>query len=89
MSEAALLSLVQRGLWLCLLGALPALLVASLCGGLVELVLRRLGVTEPAPPALARLCGGLLTLLFLGPWLGTEVARFASALWAMLPVLGR
>ncbi len=89
MTEAALYTLAQRGLLLCLVAALPPLVVAALCGGLVELLLGRLGVSEPTAPALARLVGGFLTLLFLAPWLSSEMTRYATALWAQLQVLGR
>ncbi len=87
MTDAALLALFERAMWLCLLLALPPLLVGALAGGLVGLLQARLGVSEPSPPALARLLGGLSTLALLSPWLGREVLRFASALWAALPSL--
>jgi type III secretory pathway component EscS len=86
--STTMLSLVERGLLLCLAGALPPLLGAALCGGLVDFALGRFGLSEPAPAALARIAGGLLTLLLVSPWLGAEVTRFASALWTMLPALG-
>lgn len=89
MNETALASLVQRGLLICLATALPPLLGAALCGGLADLVQGRLGVSEPAPPALARLVGGLGTLLLIAPWLGAEIGRYSAALWSILPTLGR
>lgn len=89
MNTPAMLSLVQRGLLLCLAGLLPPLLVAALCGGLVDFVQGRFGVNEPAPPALARILGGLVTLLFVSSWLGGEFLRYAGALWTLLPALGR
>lgn len=88
MSEPALLALVQRGLLICLVTALPPLLGAALCGGLADFVQGRLGVAEPAPPALARLVGGLGTLLLVAPWLGAELGRYSAALWTLLPTLG-
>lgn len=88
MNDAALVALAERALLLCLLLALPSLLVAALCGGLVGWLQARLGVAEPTPPALARLLGGLLSLLLLAPWLGREIVRYASALWALLPTVG-
>jgi type III secretory pathway component EscS len=89
MSELHLLSMLQRGLLLCLILCLPPLVAAAVSGALLDYLLSRLGVAEPAPPALARLFGGFLALLLLAPWLGHEVARQASSLWATLPTLGR
>lgn len=89
MNEAVFVTLLQRGLLLCLWGVLPPLLLAALFGGLVDFVQGRLGIAEPAPPTLARLLAGFVTLLLCAPWLGGEVARFATALWASLPALGR
>jgi type III secretory pathway component EscS len=89
MSTAALIAMAQRGLLLCLVLSLPPLCAAALCGGLADFLLGRLGVAEPAPAALARLLGGFLALLLLSPWLGSELARHAGALWATLPALGR
>lgn len=89
MSEAALTALVQRGLLIVLATALPPLLGAAVCGGVADFVQGRLGVAEPAPPALARLLGGLGTLLLVAPWLGGEISRYSAALWAILPTLGQ
>jgi type III secretory pathway component EscS len=87
MTDVALLTLFERALLLCLLLALPPLLVGALAGGVVGILQARLGVSEPSPPAVARLLAGIGTLVLLGPWLGREVLRFASALWAALPGL--
>lgn len=87
MTEAALLTLFERALLLCLLLALPPLLIGALAGGLVGWLQARLGISEPSPPALARLVAGMGTLVLLSPWVGREVLRFASALWAALPTL--
>jgi type III secretory pathway component EscS len=73
---------------LCLYASLPALCGAALCGGLVDFLQSRFGVSEPSPPALARLFGGLSGLALTAPWLGREIARFADALWTLLPALG-
>ena len=88
MSQAALLPLLQRGLLLCLACVVPPLLGAALCGGLVDFLQGRFALSEPSPPALARILGGFLTLLFIAPWLGGEIVRFASELWTMLPAFG-
>lgn len=87
MTDAALLTLFERALLLCLLLALPPLLIGAVAAALIGLLQARLGITEPSPPALARLLAGLGTLVLLSPWLGREVLRFASALWAALPGL--
>ena len=58
-------------------------------GGLADLIRGRRGAPEPAPPALARLVGGLGTLLVVAPWLGAEIGRYSAALWSILPTLGR
>jgi type III secretory pathway component EscS len=87
MSTAAMLQLLERALVLCLASVLPPLLGASLCGGFVDLVQGRFGITEPAAPALARILGGLVALLLFAPWIGGEVVRFSAALWTMLPTL--
>ncbi len=87
MTDVALLTLFERALLLCLLLALPPLLVGALAGGVVGILQARLGVSEPSPPAVARLLAGIGTLVLLGPWLGREVLRFASALWTALPGL--
>jgi type III secretory pathway component EscS len=83
----SMLPLLERALLLCLSCVLPPLLGAALCGGLVDFLQGRLGVSEPAPAALARILGGLLALLLFAPWLGGEVLRFAAALWTTLPAL--
>jgi type III secretory pathway component EscS len=89
MSDPVLLDLSQRALLLCLAGVLPPLTVAALCGFLVDLVQSRLGVSEPALPSLARLVGGLGTLLMMAPWLAGQLTRFAAMVWTGLPMLVR
>lgn len=87
MNPPAMLPLFERALLLCLSCVLPPLLGAALCGGLVDFLLSRLGISEPAPPALGRLLGGFLALLLFAPWLGAELVRFAATLWTTLPTL--
>lgn len=87
MNPPAMLPLFERALLLCLSCVLPPLLGAALCGGLVDFLQSRLGLSEPAPAALGRILGGFLALLLFAPWLGTEILRFAATLWTTLPTL--
>lgn len=89
MSEAALLHLTKQGLLLVLYGAGPPLIAGALAGTLTDLLQRRAGVEDSALPGVARLLVGLLTVLALAQTTAGQLARFASALWTLLPTLGR
>lgn len=80
---------LHQALWVLLLAAAVPLLAAALCGALVDGLLRRLGVGDPALSRLGRLCAGLLALLLCGPVLFGRVVQLARALLEAVPRLTR
>jgi type III secretory pathway component EscS len=89
MSETALLRVLEQGLLLLLSCAGPPLLVGAMAGALTDWLQRRAGVEEPGLPRLLRIVAVLLTAMLLAPTAATQLARFATALWAALPLLGQ
>lgn len=89
MADVTLTPLVQQALVLALYGALPPLVLGGLAGALTEFLQGRLGARDSALPAAVRIAVALGTLLLLAPRLGHEAARFATALWSVLPRVGR
>ena len=82
MSETLLLLALQKLGVLLLVCTLPPLGIAALTGLLVEVVLTRLGVRESGLPALARVMAGIVAVLLLAPWMGTQVVQLATAMWS-------
>ncbi|HPH29904.1 MAG TPA: flagellar biosynthetic protein FliQ [Pseudomonadota bacterium] len=82
MSETLLLLALQKLGVLLLVCTLPPLGIAALTGLVVEVVLSRLGVRESGLPALARVMAGIVAVLLLAPWMGTQVVQLATAIWS-------
>ncbi len=80
---------VVDALRMALLLALPVLGVAGLVGVGVGLVQAATRLAEPSLNAMARLLSGGVVLAVCGPFMGTKLTHYTTALWSTLEGLPR
>ncbi len=83
----ALRTLVDT-LYLALSVSLPLLAVCFVCAAIVAMLQSATGLLEPSLNAILRLISAFAALFFFGPWMGAELARFATRVLTALPTLG-
>lgn len=75
-------------LHLALSASLPLLAVSFACAAFVGLMQVATGLLEPSLNTILRLVSAFSALFFFGPWMGAELARFATRIFTALPQLG-
>ena len=86
---SAALALALDALYLALLMALPALLVAWMVSGGVAFLQSLTKLQEPALNAIPRVLAVALALALWGSWAGAELVSFADRVLRALPELVR
>jgi flagellar biosynthetic protein FliQ len=84
----ALRTLVDA-LYLALSASLPLLAVSFVCAASVAVVQVATGLLEPSLNVILRLISASAALFLFGPWMGAELSRFATHIFASLQHLGR
>jgi type III secretion HrpO family protein len=79
---ATLVHDAQQALFLALAVSLPALAVAAVVGLLVAAMQAASQIQDPTLAHLPRLLAVIAALALLGPWMGHEVAVFATQMFA-------
>jgi type III secretion HrpO family protein len=89
MPSAEVVSWMQKGMWLLMLTAAPAVLVATVIGLAVAVIQAATQLQDQTISQSLKLGAVLLTLAIAGPWMGSQIYRFADELLTALPGLGR
>lgn len=81
MPPSTLVHDAQQALFLALAVSLPALGVAAVVGLLVAAVQAASQIQDPTLAHLPRLLAVIAALALLGPWMGHEIAAFATQMF--------
>lgn len=81
-------SWLQKALWLLMLTAAPAVLVATVIGLVVAVLQAATQLQDQTISQSLKLGAVLLTLLVGGPWMGSQIYRFADEIFSVFPRLG-
>ena len=82
MPPSTLVHDAQQALLLALAVSLPALAVAAVVGLLVAAMQAASQIQDPTLAHLPRLLAVIAALALLGPWMGHEIAAFATQMFA-------
>lgn len=86
-SSDLVLRAVREGLLLAILVSAPPLLASLLCGFVIGIVQAATQIQDQTLAFVPKLVVVALTLLVLGPVLGTQLVRFTQALLLAFPAL--
>jgi flagellar biosynthetic protein FliQ len=82
-----LVRVCREGLLLAVLLSAPAVLAAMFVGLFVSIVQATTQVQEQTLSFVPKVVAVVLALIATGPWIGAQLVRFTSALFALLPAL--
>ncbi len=85
MDTSVILSLAREALLLMVLASLPPIGSALVVGFCMSLVQATTQVQESTLSVVPKLCAAVLALVIAGPWIGAQLARFATQLLLTLP----
>lgn len=85
MDQAQILSLAREALWLMILASCPPIGASLLVGFLMSLFQAATQIQESALSVIPKLCAAVVALLVSGPWIGSQLSRFATQLFLILP----
>lgn len=85
METALLLGLAREALLLMALASLPPIGASLVVGFLMSLLQATTQVQESTLSVVPRLCAAVLALVVAGPWIGDQLARFATQVLLTLP----
>jgi type III secretion protein S len=80
---------LQKAMWLLMLTAAPAVLVATVIGLVVAVLQAATQLQDQTISQSLKLAAVLLTLGVSGPWIGSQLYRFADEMFNLLPGLGK
>jgi type III secretion protein S len=89
MANAEVVSWLQKAMWLLMLTAAPAVLVATVIGLVVAVLQAATQLQDQTISQSLKLAAVLLTLGVAGPWIGSQLFRFADEMFTLLPGLGK
>ncbi len=80
-----LLGVAREALLLMVLASLPPVGASLLVGFVMSLVQATTQLQESTLTVVPKLCAAVLALVLAGPWIGAQLARFATQLLLSLP----
>ncbi len=87
MNNEIVLVKVNEALTTALLMSAPFLIATVVVGVVVGLVQALTQIQDQTLPQALKLIAVLLMLIFLGPWLGSQIAHHASAVFDEFPII--
>jgi flagellar biosynthesis protein FliQ len=88
MSQDVLLALGQEALLLMVLASLPPIGASLLVGFLMSVFQATTQLQESTLTVVPKLCAAVLALVLAGPWIGSQLARFAHQLLMIIAEVG-
>lgn len=85
MTQEMLLSLGREALLLMVLASLPPIGASLVVGFLMSVAQAATQIQESTLSVVPKLCAAVLALVFAGPWIGAQLARFTTQLMNVLP----
>ena len=86
-SADLLIRLLREGLLLALVLSAPAVLAALLVGVVVSVMQAATQIQEQTLSFAPKVVAVMLALAITGPWIGGQLVRFGSALFAVIPLI--
>ncbi len=84
-----ILTAARQGLALAVVVSAPALLAAVTVGLLLAIVQAATQIQEQTLSFVAKLVAVAVVLAVTASWVGGQMARFCTILWAAIPMVGR
>ncbi len=88
MTQEMLLSIGREALLLMVLASLPPIGASLVVGFLMSLFQATTQIQESTLSVVPKLCAAVLALVVAGPWIASQLARFASEVLRALPEVG-
>lgn len=85
MDTANILALAREALLLMVLSSLPPIGASLVVGFFMSLVQATTQLQESTLSVVPKLCAAVLALVIAGPWIGSQLARFATQLMITIP----
>lgn len=85
MDTAQILTLAREALLLMVLASAPPIIASLVIGFLMSLFQATTSIQDSTLSVVPKLCAAVLALVIAGPWIGQQLARFATQLFLVLP----
>ncbi len=85
MFQSQVVSLAYQGLLLILILSAPPILISMFFGILVAVFQAATQIQEQTLSFTVKLVAVILTLMFMGPWLGSQIMTFANTVFTHFP----
>ena len=87
MSQASLVAVGREALVLMIVASAPPLIASMLAWLLASALQAVFSLQESTLSVVPKLGAAMLALVLAGPWIGAQLARFASQVMALLPTV--
>jgi len=85
METAQLITLAREALLLMVLASTPPIIASLIVGFVMSLLQATTQIQDSTLSVVPKLCAAVLALVIAGPWIGQQLARFATQLLLVLP----
>jgi flagellar biosynthesis protein FliQ len=85
METAQIITLAREALLLMVLASTPPIIASLIVGFVMSLLQATTQIQDSTLSVVPKLCAAVLALVIAGPWIGQQLARFATQLLLVLP----
>lgn len=85
MFQSQIVSLAYQGLLLILILSAPPVLISMFLGTIVAIFQAATQIQEQTLPFVVKLLAVVLSLIFMGPWLGAQILSFGANIFMNFP----
>lgn len=85
MFQSQIVTLAYQGLLLILILSAPPVLISMFLGTIVAIFQAATQIQEQTLPMVVKLVAVVLTLIFMGSWLGSQILSFGSNIFVNFP----